>query len=75
MKPMFLGRGLDIPMLIILIGAIGDMILSGILGLFVGAVVLALGYKLFIAWLYPHEIPKMLEEGVAQKDQPIAESK
>ena len=48
---MLLGRGVDIPMLIILIGAIGGMILSGIIGLFVGAVVLSLGYKLFIAWL------------------------
>lgn len=51
LKPLFLGRGLDIPMLVILLGAIGGMILSGIIGLFVGAVVLAVGYKLFIAWL------------------------
>jgi len=51
LKPLLLGRGLDIPMLIILIGAIGGMISSGIIGLFVGAVVLALGYKLFLAWL------------------------
>lgn len=51
LKPMLLGRGVDIPMLIILIGAIGGMLLSGIIGLFVGAVVLSLGYKLFIAWL------------------------
>lgn len=51
LKPMLLGRGVDIPMLIILLGAIGGMILSGIIGLFVGAVVLSLGYKLFIAWL------------------------
>jgi predicted PurR-regulated permease PerM len=51
LKPLFLGRGMDIPMLVILLGAIGGMILSGIIGLFVGAVVLAVGYKLFIAWL------------------------
>lgn len=51
LKPLLLGRGVDIPMLIILIGAIGGMILSGIIGLFTGAVVLAIGYKLFIAWL------------------------
>lgn len=51
LKPMLLGRGLDIPMPVILLGAIGGMILSGIIGLFVGAVVLALGYRLFIAWL------------------------
>mgnify|MGYP006273725491 CR=1 FL=1 len=51
LKPMFLGRGVEAPMLIILLGAIGGMLMSGILGLFVGAVVLALGYKLFEAWL------------------------
>lgn len=50
LKPIFLGRGVDIPMLIILIGAIGGMIAFGILGLFVGSVILAISYKLFIAW-------------------------
>ena len=51
LKPLLLGRGVEVPMLIILIGAIGGMIHSGIIGLFVGAVVLALGYELFRAWL------------------------
>jgi predicted PurR-regulated permease PerM len=51
LKPMFLGRGMDIPMPVILIGAIGGMLLNGIIGLFVGAVVLALGYKMFQAWM------------------------
>ena len=51
LKPLFLGRGMETPMLVILLGAIGGMILSGIIGLFVGAVVLALGYDLFMAWL------------------------
>jgi predicted PurR-regulated permease PerM len=51
LKPMLLGRGVDAPMLVILLGAIGGMLLSGIIGLFLGAVVLALGYKLFLAWL------------------------
>lgn len=53
LKPLFLGRGMDIPMLVILVGALGGMMLSGIIGLFVGAVVLALSYRLFIAWLEP----------------------
>jgi predicted PurR-regulated permease PerM len=51
LKPLFLGRGMETPMLIILIGAIGGMMASGIIGLFVGAVILALGYELFMAWL------------------------
>lgn len=51
LKPMLLGRGVDAPMLVILLGAIGGMITSGIVGLFIGAVILALGYKLFQVWV------------------------
>jgi len=51
LKPILLGRGVQVPMAVIFIGAIGGFITSGIIGLFVGAVVLVLGYKLFLAWL------------------------
>ena len=51
LKPMLMGRGLDIPMPVILIGAIGGMIMSGIIGLFAGAVVLSIWYKLFGLWI------------------------
>ena len=51
LKPLLLGRGVEVPMLVILLGAIGGMISAGIIGLFLGAVVLTLAYKLFIAWL------------------------
>jgi predicted PurR-regulated permease PerM len=51
LKPMLLGRGVDVPMLVILLGAIGGMMLSGLLGLFIGAVVLALSYKILGAVL------------------------
>ena len=51
LKPLFLGRGVAIPMPVILLGAIGGMLLSGIIGLFVGAVVLSIGYSLFQAWM------------------------
>ncbi|MGI9261414.1 MAG: AI-2E family transporter [Woeseiaceae bacterium] len=56
LKPMFLGRGMQIPMLVILLGAIGGMMLSGIVGLFLGAVVLALGYEILIAWMETDEL-------------------
>ena len=52
LKPLLLGRGVDIPMLVILLGAIGGMLAFGVLGLFVGAVVLAVSYKLMMAWLH-----------------------
>lgn len=51
LKPMLMGRGLDIPMPVILIGAIGGMIMSGIIGLFSGAVILSIFYKLFVLWM------------------------
>lgn len=57
LKPLLLGRGVDAPMPIILIGAIGGMIVAGIVGLFVGAVVLTLGYKLLDAWTRRVEPP------------------
>ena len=60
LKPMLMGRGVDIPMLVVLIGAIGGMLLMGMIGLFVGAVVFALTYKLFLVWLSEKE--ELLEE-------------
>ncbi len=51
LKPLLLGRGVDVPMLVILLGAIGGMITSGIVGLFIGAVILAVGYSLFRVWV------------------------
>ena len=55
LKPMFMGRGVDAPMLVVLLGAIGGLLLSGIIGLFIGAVVLTLGYKLLEAWLVMYD--------------------
>jgi len=51
LKPLLLGRGAGVPTLVIVVGAIGGMISSGIIGLFVGAVVLGVGYELFAAWV------------------------
>lgn len=51
LKPMLLGRGVEAPMPVILIGALGGMVASGFIGLFIGAVVLAVGYRVFMAWV------------------------
>jgi len=51
LKPMLLGRGVDAPMPVILIGALGGMIVSGFMGLFIGAVLLAVGYQIFMEWV------------------------
>ena len=51
LKPLLLGRGVDAPMPIVLIGALGGMVSAGIIGLFVGAVLLAIGYQVFMEWV------------------------
>lgn len=51
LKPILLGRGVDAPMPIILLGALGGMVSSGIIGMFVGAVLLAVGYQVFMDWV------------------------
>jgi predicted PurR-regulated permease PerM len=51
LKPFLLGRGVDAPMPVILIGALGGMIWQGFIGLFVGAVTLAVGYRIFMEWV------------------------
>lgn len=51
LKPLMLGRGVDVPMPVILFGALGGMATGGILGMFVGATALALGYELFMHWV------------------------
>ena len=68
LKPLFLGRGMNIPMLVILLGAIGGMLLSGIIGLFTGAVILALGYELMIDWLGQND------ESEVKEDAKVSES-
>jgi predicted PurR-regulated permease PerM len=51
LKPLILGRGVKVPTLVIFLGSIGGFLSAGIIGLFVGPVVLVLGYTLFHAWL------------------------
>jgi predicted PurR-regulated permease PerM len=51
LKPIMLGRGVDVPMPVILFGALGGMASGGILGMFVGATALALGYEIFMHWV------------------------
>jgi predicted PurR-regulated permease PerM len=55
LKPILLGKGAPVPMLVIFLGAIGGFILSGFIGLFTGAIVLSIGYRLFMAWLDQEE--------------------
>ncbi|WP_422023964.1 AI-2E family transporter [Roseibium sp.] len=51
LKPLVLGRGVDAPMPVVLIGALGGMMSGGILGMFIGATFLAAGYMVFMEWV------------------------
>jgi predicted PurR-regulated permease PerM len=51
LKPVLLGRGAPVPTIVIFLGAIGGFLTQGILGLFLGAVILSLGYNLYQVWV------------------------
>ena len=51
LKPILLGRRAVVPILVVFLGAIGGFVALGLIGLFVGAVVLSVGYKLVLAWI------------------------
>ena len=59
LKPMMIGHGLEVPMPVILLGVIGGVMAYGLAGLFIGAVLLAVGYVLFIEWLNKTPGPKV----------------
>lgn len=51
LKPLLLGRGVDAPMPVVLLGALGGLAGAGILGMFVGATALSLGYQILMMWV------------------------
>lgn len=51
LKPILLGKGAPVPMLVIFIGVIGGFIFSGFIGLFTGAIIMSIGYKLLVSWI------------------------
>jgi predicted PurR-regulated permease PerM len=53
LKPLLLGRGVDAPMPVILLGALGGMATAGIMGMFLGATLLAVGYRILMEWVAP----------------------
>jgi predicted PurR-regulated permease PerM len=50
LRPLIMGRGLSTPMPVILVGLIGGMLVHGMIGIFVGPVVLAVAWSLVTAW-------------------------
>ena len=53
LRPILLSRGGDVPVWVILIGTLGGLLAHGLIGLFVGPIVVSLGYRLFQVWIEP----------------------
>jgi predicted PurR-regulated permease PerM len=51
LKPLLMGKGSTVPMLVIFLGAIGGFSFFGLIGLFTGAMVLSAGYNLMMHWI------------------------
>ena len=51
LRPWLIRRGADLPLLLILLGVIGGMLTFGLIGIFIGPVVLAVTYTLMMAWI------------------------
>ena len=55
LRPLIMSRGLKTPMLVILIGLVGGIMVHGLIGLFVGPIVLAVAWELLVLWRGPTE--------------------
>jgi len=66
LRPILMARGLDVPMLVILIGVLGGTLAYGLIGLFLGPVVLAVFYELVVAWV-GIEGPRNEERSIADE--------
>jgi predicted PurR-regulated permease PerM len=67
LKPMLLGRGVDVPIAVVFLGVMGGFIAMGLVGLFVGPVILCVSYRLCVSWLEPaaSEMPAKPATGTA----------
>ena len=51
LRPILIRKGADLPLLLIFVGVVGGLLAFGVVGIFVGPVVLAVGYSLFVDWV------------------------
>jgi predicted PurR-regulated permease PerM len=74
LRPLLIKQGADLPLLLILAGVIGGLLAFGLVGIFVGPVVLAVSYTLLEAWL--RDDPVLAEvASAATAESPVAEQK
>jgi predicted PurR-regulated permease PerM len=62
-RPLLIRKGVDLPLLVIFSGVIGGLIAFGIIGLFIGPVVLAVAYRLVEAWVVDEDHEPAADSG------------
>ena len=66
LRPVFISKGLETPMLVILIGVLGGMMAYGLIGIFMGPVLFAVFYELFKVWIDASPAADDTAEGAAK---------
>jgi len=74
LKPILMGRGLSTPMLVIFIGVLGGMIAHGIVGLFVGPIILAVAWELMMAWIREERAEAVPPDAETNRERLAAEN-
>lgn len=67
-RPILMAQGLPVPMVVILVGVLGGTLVHGILGLFIGPVILSLGYEIIREWINDAPATQLVIEGVKPED-------
>ncbi|MFM0008674.1 AI-2E family transporter, partial [Paraburkholderia dipogonis] len=70
LRPLLIKRGVDLSLLLILIGVIGGVIAFGIVGLFIGPVILAVTSTLLQAWIDEEAPPAPIEPALTSTGDP-----
>lgn len=65
LRPILIRKGADLPLVLVIAGVLGGLLAFGLIGLFVGPVVLAVTYTLLVAWVRAGELPEARRRSVA----------
>jgi predicted PurR-regulated permease PerM len=68
LKPLVMGRGLTTPTLVIFVGVIGGTLAHGIVGLFIGPIILSVAWELTVAWIRIDRIDATMPDRLSNVD-------
>ena len=72
LRPILIRRAIALPMILILAGVLGGLLAFGMIGLFIGPVLLAVTYALMLAWIDTQEAARAADNAPAMPDAPCA---